>query len=195
MTFPSGTISADDIRNELAYNNTAGAQTPVSLNDGPVRAAADKLSGAVSYNDLRGKTIFCSATIAWGTLTGGYIQLFGYNPNPPGFGGSLGSIYSTTSYYRKAVSTTSYPVPATNFAIYDTYNNYDGSEVTTINLRPDYIGQISPAPSSSYVNVYIDGTKYALTASYYDNTKWEFTGDVLSLDGRQGTTSQVVITY
>ena len=187
MTFPSGTISADDIRYQLAYNNTAGAQTPVTLNDLPVRCAANKVSGTVSYNDLRGKNVFFSGTITWGSLRfSAYHEIFGlYAP------ASIGSV-ATTSYYR-LVSTTG--APAVMPFIYADYD-YDNDIQTTV-ISVDYTqGAVTPAPSNP-LNVYIDGTKYAFDAPYTNPGAygWQLGGDVLNLSARVGQTSTVVITY
>jgi hypothetical protein len=187
MTFPSGTISADDIRYQLAYNNTAGAQTNVSLNDLPVRQAADKLTGAVSYNDLRSKNVFFSGTITWGyTYFSAYNQLWGLDPTS-----STGSV-ATTSYCR-FVSTTGAPAIIPN--IYVVYDYDNDTIVTSIGvLYPQ--GAITPAPSNP-LNVYIDGTKYAFDAPYTNPGAygWQLGGDVLNLSARNGQTNQVVITY
>ena len=193
MTFPTGTISADDIRHELAYNNTAGAQTPVTLNDLPVRCAADKLSGTVSYNDLRGKNVFFSGTITWGYLFSFPNQIYGYTP----YYGGVGSLSNTTSYFRKP-SIDSDPTPQAAFQIVDIYNGLDDTEITTISITSG--SSLYPAPSSVYLTVYIDGVKYALTADNYYAGGWHFqyamgNGDPLGLAGRNGQTSTVVITY
>lgn len=191
MTFPSGTISADDIRAQLAYNNTAGAQTPVTLNDGPVRAAADKLSGTVSYNDLQGKNIFFSGTITWGTSFSYPTYIYGYDH---AYGAGAGSV-DTTSYYRKVSSDnpgvgTLNPIQPPNI-IYE-YNTDTGGSATSVQIATE----IYPAPTSPYVNVYLDGTKYVLTASYYNSTGWTIiNSDPLNLEFRVGQTSTVVITY
>jgi hypothetical protein len=192
MTFPSGTISANDIRYQLAYNNTAGAQTPVTLNDAPVRAAADKLTGTVSYNDLRGKNVFFSGTITWGSSFSYPTYIYGYNHayDPAG----AGSV-DTTSYYRKVSSSspgvgTLNPIQSPNI-IYE-YNTDTGGSATSVQISTE----IYPAPTSPYVNVYLDGTKYVLTASNYNSTGWTINNsDPLNLEFRVGQTNQVVITY
>lgn len=187
MTFPSGTISADDIRYQLAYNNTAGAQTPVTLNDLPVRQAADRLSGAVSYNDLLGKNVFFSGTITWGTLRfSAYIEAWGLYPPA-----SIGSV-ATTSYYR-LVSTTGAPAITPKISVFYDYDN----DTQTTEIGVDYTqGAITPAPSGP-LNVYIDGTKYAFDTPYTNPGAygWQLSGDVLNLSARNGQTNAVVITY
>lgn len=52
MTTPSGTISLDDVNVEL---EKASGST-ISMNDSLVRLLADKSSGAISMDDLRGKS-------------------------------------------------------------------------------------------------------------------------------------------
>jgi len=104
MPFPAITVSAQNIRDELAYNNTAGAQTSVSLNDQAVRVVANKPSGPISYADLRSKNVIYSATMFVGFVQyssfGSTFDEYGYNA--PGGTRPIGIIY-TTSYFRNAV--------------------------------------------------------------------------------------------
>jgi hypothetical protein len=198
MTFPSGTISADDIRYQLAYNNTAGAQTPVTLNDLPVRQAADKLTGTVSYNDLLGKNVFFSGTITWGYTPIGLNELWGYNnygSGGPYYGYNIGSV-GTTSYYR-LVSVNSSSTPSYQYiSISAYYNDNIGSTQTNIIIGDYPTTSIYPVPTSGYVNIYIDGTKYTLYSSNYGFYGWSnISGDPLSLEYKNGQTNQVVITY
>jgi len=181
MGFPAGTISTNDIRSNLAVNNTAGAQTNVALNDGPVRAAADKLSGAVSYNDLRGKNIFLTADITWGYKVVGQFEFWGYSPPSLYPYENLGSIANTTSYYTLPNSQ--------SFSLYDVYNNNNDTDTTRIQSTG-----VNTSIQTANVTVYIDGTKYSLVAYQYDSSGWQFYGDVLSLTGRTGT-SRVTVVY
>ena len=52
MPLPTGTISMSQVNTELQKTSTA----TISLNDTNVRALAEKVSGTISMNDLRGKT-------------------------------------------------------------------------------------------------------------------------------------------
>jgi hypothetical protein len=187
MTFPTGTISANDIRAQLAYNNTAGAQTPVSLNDLPVRQAADKLSGAVSYGDLRGKNVYFSGTVTWGVWSPSpYTTVYGlYAP----YSGSIG----TTSYYRLVNILYGPGYPDALPIIFANYNSYPAT--VQFSISTTYGDTPIPAITSPYVNVYIDGTKYALTADAYNSNSWGWNSDPLNLASRAGQTSVVVITY
>jgi hypothetical protein len=189
MTFPSGTISADDIRAQLAYNNTAGAQTPVTLNDLPVRQAADKLTGTVSYNDLRGKNVMFSGLVTWGENADGLDYYWGYEPYV-----GAGSI-NTASYCRYcSINGSSTPTTLPSIALH--YIDNIGSSSTQI--VTDNGASLYPTPTSLDVNVYIDGTKYSLTATSfnYNNSGWYFSyQNPLNLDSRSGQTNQVVITY
>jgi hypothetical protein len=60
MTLPStGAISLSDVNAELCRSPTA----PISLNDSEVRALAGKPTGAISMQDLRGKTAYFDFSI------------------------------------------------------------------------------------------------------------------------------------
>ena len=52
MTLPTGTIGMDQVNSALGASSSA----IISLNDTPVRWLAQKTSGAISMDDLRGKT-------------------------------------------------------------------------------------------------------------------------------------------
>jgi hypothetical protein len=195
MAFPTGTISADDIRAQLARNNTAGAQTPVTLNDTAVRAAANRPSGAVSYNDLRGVNVLYSGLITFGNRSvspgpGSVIIFDGYSKNfPPQYGGAIGSV-STTSYYRECDGYTGGVTPLATLG-------YDSSSGATPKTILFFDNDIAPYPTSvSTIYITIDSTRYTLTPSFYTDYGW-FLGsaDTCNFIGRSGQTSQVVITY
>lgn len=63
MTLPTGTISMSQVSVELGRNSTAA----INLNDADVRVLAGKPSGAISMNDLRGKTWIFSFSITSNT--------------------------------------------------------------------------------------------------------------------------------
>lgn len=198
MAFPTGTISASDIRSELAYNNTAGAQTNVSLNDTPVRAAANIPSGTVSYNNLRGVNVMWSGTLTFGRYSNFYytsppltqqtLWETGYNS----FGGLPGSSLSTTSYYRK-VKGTNPPssVPNLELQTFYNYTNTQGESTTFISWG--YQSLIG-SPSYSTLYVYMGGTRYTLSVtSIYSQSTFQISGDPMNLYNRNGQTHQIVI--
>jgi len=63
MTTPTGTISINDVRNELGISGTT------SLNDSDVRGLAGKSSGQISMNDLRGKTKTLLVAFSYNTIS------------------------------------------------------------------------------------------------------------------------------
>jgi hypothetical protein len=195
MTFPTSNISADNIRAQLAANNTAGAQTPVTLDDTAVRAAADKLSGTVSYGDLSGKNVLYSGLVTFDSRviqTGprSQINIHGYYIYLPSYyGGVVGSL-NTTTYYREADAAAGGTAQLASF----TYDVSTGAPAGT------YIGFSSPVNPSPYsvstLNVYLNNTKYVFNATAFDAATWYYyQDDVFNLLNKVGQTYQVVITY
>ena len=73
MTTPGGTISASQINTEIGRPSNQS----MNLNDGTVRALANKPSGTISYNDCRNKSFRISATGGTTFTSGGYrIHVF-----------------------------------------------------------------------------------------------------------------------
>jgi alpha-tubulin suppressor-like RCC1 family protein len=62
MTTPTGTISLSDVNIELGRSATA----QINMNDADVRTLAGVPSGAISMNDLRGKSFINNIIYAWG---------------------------------------------------------------------------------------------------------------------------------
>lgn len=189
MPFPTNNISADSIRNELAVNNTGGAQTPVTLNDTPVRAATNRPSGTVSLGDLSGINVLYSGLITFGGRSispspGNNIVVYGFSPNfPPTFGGPIGSL-NTTSYYRMANGS----IPLNGLA-YD-----QSSGVSPVRTTIAFVSPFTSFPVSTfYVN--LDTTRYTLTPYQQTERGWNISGDPLGLLNKSGQTYQVVITY
>jgi hypothetical protein len=59
MATPSGTITAGNINTEEGYSSTA----TMALDTDEIRRLANKLTGAISYGDLRSKTMFRRPTV------------------------------------------------------------------------------------------------------------------------------------
>lgn len=95
MTTPTGAISLYDVAVELGLSATG-----LNLNDVRVRELAGKPSGAVSLNDLRGKSSGVDFSLVMSDVGGGVAV--GYNSDgsagslAPGYykGYQIGSIYS-----------------------------------------------------------------------------------------------------
>jgi hypothetical protein len=187
MPFPTSNISATSIRNELASNNTGGVQTPVTLNDTAVRAAANRPSGTVSYGDLSGVNVLFSGLITLGTrfiqpIQFNFLRYWGYFPNfAPQFGGAIGSL-NTASYYRisgAALSSFGYNASTGTSAIrtiiqFDSFTSFD---VNTISVNFDTT-RVTAVPT-------------ALTIG-----GWLFIGDPFDFQNRAPSSpTQVVITY
>lgn len=66
MTLPTGTISMSQVNTELGLTST----TLISLNQTNVRTLAGVPSGAISMNDLRGKSAFTFAFNSGATFSG-----------------------------------------------------------------------------------------------------------------------------
>jgi hypothetical protein len=115
MTLPTGTISMSQVNTELGY----AATTLISLNQTDVRTLAGVASGAISMNDLRGKTAFTlafnnanafnlstatSSSTALSTInfltTGGITLTAGTTAGPTAWGSPLttgvGSLYEVS---------------------------------------------------------------------------------------------------
>lgn len=80
MTTPTGTITMADVNVELGLSSTA----QISLNDTNVRALAGIMSGAISMNNLRGKT--WTKYVAAGASQGTSLGLSVYPWSSSGFG-------------------------------------------------------------------------------------------------------------
>jgi hypothetical protein len=194
MPFPTSNISATSIRTELAANNTGGVQTPVTLNDVAVRAAANRPSGTVSFNDLRGVNVVFSGLITFGRrilspFPGTVIRLWGFFPDfTPTFGGPIGSL-NTASYYRTAPANTGRLI---SFG----YDDSSASGGGTQNIS-DIIFQGFPATPVNNVSVNFDGTRITAVPSRTTVGGWTFTGDPFGFEskGNNGETYQIVITY
>lgn len=196
-TFPSSNISTADIRYQLARDNTAGAQTPVTLNDGPVRAAANcnAAGSAVSFANLLGVNVFFSGTITFASRSistgpSSFISFVGYSKYfPPQYGGAVGSV-STTSYYSLPfISGSSTPNPIVTFG-------YDASSGINPNTKIYFEDDVVPAPvliNTLYVT--IDNTRYTFTNFQAGDFGFFMLGDPLNISGRSGQTCQIVITY
>lgn len=76
MTLPTGTISASQVNTELRQTSTAS----INLNNTDVRRLAEKSSGVVSMNDLRGKSLRPKVVI--GKLIDGPQTAVGFSTGP-----------------------------------------------------------------------------------------------------------------
>lgn len=197
MAFPSsGAIGASDIRSQLAANNTAGAQTNVSLNDTPVRAAANVPSGSIAYSQLRGVRVLYSGLITFSYKSiqvgpGSYIRAAGYSPYFPAQYGPIGSV-NTTSYY---CTNGGYALTQLVYQFSNLSNTY--TDLTFASGAPIPSG----IPPGS-INVNFNTTRYTAvpTGTLDDGTYivgWRFSGDPFALQtkGTNGETYYVVITY
>lgn len=92
MTTPTGTIGLSDVNTELSHPST----TNITMNNTDVRTLAEKASGVITMDDLRGKTAFPTSGI---TTSGMKLWLSGHDyvrtgvsgvaiPNRQGGGGS-----------------------------------------------------------------------------------------------------------
>jgi hypothetical protein len=86
-TLPSGTISMSQVNTELRRP----ASQSINLNDAQVRSLAGKPSGAISMNDLRGKSWELYITI--GSNATNYVLR--NNVNPPAGAGAYGKVNVT----------------------------------------------------------------------------------------------------
>jgi hypothetical protein len=189
MAFPTSNISADSIRTELAANNTGGVQTPVTLNDTAVRAAANRPSGTVSYSDLLGVNVLFSGLITFGSRSispspGSFVIFFGYAPFfVPQFGGPIGSL-NTASYYR-------IPGGILNTLGYDDSSTGGGGRSNTTFISFD---SFTPFAVNN-ISINFNGTRITAVPTNVTSTGWIFTGDVFDFSSKSGQTFQTVITY
>lgn len=189
VTFPTGTISFADIRNCLAGNNTAGAQTPVSLNDLPVRYAASSINGQVAISSLRGVNVLFSGTITVGQTYNGATWTYGYEKVPDGGPVVVGAL-GTTSYYKLPTKTDGSAAELQAF-------EYVYSPQST-SLPISTVVRFSPVvfATDTYIYVSINGQKIFLNNSFMGNTwNWQTKNNVFGLENMVGGTYPVVITY
>lgn len=193
MPFPTSNISATSIRQELASNNTGGVQTPVTLNDTAVRAAANRPSGAVSYGDLSGVNVLFSGLLTLGTRfvspsPGSFLRYWGYFPNfVPQFGGPIGSV-NTASYYRLAPNFNdgTNTAPLVSFG----YDNSNGTNRTSI------VFQIFTSFSVNNISINFGTTRVTAVPTFNVQGGWEFIGDPFDFQNRAPSSpTQIVITY
>jgi hypothetical protein len=102
MTTPTGTISMSDVNVELGYSSSA----LISLNDAGVRSLAGIGSGAISLNDLRGKSL-ASAYLFSAGLNTFFVEA--YNWSSSGFGSKYSAPTGTAGGYS-AASSSSYGI-------------------------------------------------------------------------------------
>lgn len=128
MTLPTGTISMAQVNSELGRSATQS----INLNDGSVRQLAGKGSGAISMNDLRGKsntptfspnpgtytnnsvtpnaayTINCSMAVTWNSSNNGV----GYTSVSVANGGSASAFTMTCNSGRDQQRSATFNVTA-----------------------------------------------------------------------------------
>lgn len=107
MTLPTGTISMSQVNTELGRSSTA----TISLNESAVRTLAGVASGAISMDNLRGKSAMSVTASnvsgsAGGFAQSGNVSTSGSSPNTTVTGGTAPYTYSWAH-----ISTSSGPTP------------------------------------------------------------------------------------
>ena len=190
MAFPTGTISAQDIRNQMAANNTNGVQMNVALGDISVRSAANRPSGPVSYGDLRGVNVLFSGYMTLVDFPGG--NAFGYNANGTPVQGSV----QTNSYYKIPTftggSVAGQPAP---IKVVQEMPGSPGYTIVSFASNSTYL-IVQPPVYTVYLTV--NNTRIAITSEQllqFGSNNWQMNIDTGVIQANINQSVPVVLTY
>jgi len=93
MVLPTGAISMSQVNTELGRSATAA----LDLNDADVRSLAEKPTGAISLNDLRGKGSAVSVTYTGGAGTSSNLLTYSFSAVPIGAASTGRLVVATAS--------------------------------------------------------------------------------------------------